>query len=51
METNGDRFDEWTYYFASGSLSSLNGTKLKTLRIKLDKNGIVQGFDLSQPGR
>jgi len=48
VETNGDRYEEWTYFFAQGALSGLSATKLKTLRVKIDLQGIVQGYDLSQ---
>ena len=49
VDTTGQRFDEWTYYFAEGRLSSLSDTTLKTLQIKFDSKGIVQGWELSQP--
>jgi len=48
VETNGDRFEEWTYFFAQGALSSLSATRLKTLQVKIDSQGIVRGYDLSQ---
>ncbi len=47
VETDGQRFDEWTYYFASGNLSNVSGTQLKTLQIKYDTRGIVQGYNWS----
>jgi outer membrane protein assembly factor BamE (lipoprotein component of BamABCDE complex) len=49
VDTNGQRYDEWTYYFAEGRVSSLSDAKLKTLQIKFDSKGIVQGWELSQP--
>ena len=49
VDTNGQRYDEWTYYFAEGRMTSLSDTKLKTLQIKFDSKGIVQGWELSQP--
>jgi len=48
VETSGQRFDEWTYYFGEGSLTRLSSTKLKTLQVKFDTKGIVQGYELSQ---
>ncbi|MFA6970644.1 MAG: hypothetical protein WC208_04495 [Gallionella sp.] len=47
VETDGQRFDEWTYYFAAGNLSNVSGTRLKTLQIKYDVRGIVQGYNWS----
>ena len=49
VETTGQRYEEWTYYFAEGRMSSLAGTTLKTLQVKFDTNGVVQGWDVSAP--
>jgi hypothetical protein len=51
VDTNGQRFDEWTYYYGEGRVSSLADTSLKTLQIKLDAKGIVQGYELSQAAK
>jgi outer membrane protein assembly factor BamE (lipoprotein component of BamABCDE complex) len=51
VETSGQRYDEWTYYFAEGRMTSLDDTKLKTLQIKFDSKGIVQGWELSQAAK
>ena len=51
IETDGQRFDEWTYYFASGNFSDVSATRLKTLQIKFDANDIVQGYNWSTPER
>ena len=49
IETDGQRYDEWTYYYASGNFSDVSATRLKTLQIKFDTRGIVQGYDWSAP--
>ena len=49
VDTTGQRFDEWTYYFADGKLANLSDTTLKSLQIKFDSNGVVQGWEFSQP--
>jgi len=49
VETSGQQYDKWNYYFAEGSMSHVSGTTLKTLQIKFDSQGIVQGYELSQP--
>jgi len=51
VETSGQRYDEWTYYFAEGRMANLSGTSLKTLQVKFDSNGVVQGWNLTQPPR
>ncbi len=47
VDTGGERFDEWTYYFASGKLSNMSDAKVKTLQIKFDKRGVVRGYNWS----
>jgi hypothetical protein len=49
VDTSGQRFDEWTYYYGEGRMSSLSDTTLKSLQVKFDSKGIVQGWELSQP--
>jgi outer membrane protein assembly factor BamE (lipoprotein component of BamABCDE complex) len=48
VDTSGQRFEEWTYYMAEGKMSSLSDTTLKSLQIKFDSKGIVQGWDVAQ---
>jgi len=47
VDTGGERFDEWTYYFASGKLPGMSNAKLKMLQIKFDKQEIVRGYNWS----
>jgi len=47
VSTDGERFEEWTYYFASGELTDMSGTKVKMLQIKFDEPGIVRGYNWS----
>lgn len=49
VDTGGERFDEWTYYYGSGRLPDMAGAKVKTLQIKFDKQGIVRGYNWSNP--
>jgi outer membrane protein assembly factor BamE (lipoprotein component of BamABCDE complex) len=51
VETDGKQYDKWNYYFAEGAMSHLSETTLKTLQIKFDSQGIVQGYELSQPAK
>lgn len=47
VDTGGERFDEWTYYFASGKVSGMSDAKVKMLQIKFDKQGVVRGYNWS----
>lgn len=47
VDTGGERFDEWTYYFAAGKLTDMSGSRVKMLQIKFDKQGIVRGYNWS----
>ena len=51
VDTGGERFDEWTYYFASGKLPDMSNAKVKTLQIKFDKQGFVRGYNWSASDR
>lgn len=47
LALDGERFDEWTYYFAEGELSDMSRSKLKILQVKFDKQGKVRGYNWS----
>lgn len=47
IDTNGEHFDEWSYYFASGRLPDLAGARVKILQIKFDRQGIVRAYNWS----
>ena len=51
VDTTGERFDEWTYYFASGKLPGMSDSKFKMLQIKFDKGGIVRSYKWSDSVR
>ncbi|TAN76277.1 MAG: hypothetical protein EPN14_08125 [Gallionella sp.] len=51
VDTGGERFDEWTYYLASGRLPDMSGAKVKMLQIKFDRQGVVRGYNWSVPGQ
>lgn len=44
VDTDGSRYNEWTYYVADGQISELSSTRLKTLEIKFDQSGVVRGY-------
>jgi outer membrane protein assembly factor BamE (lipoprotein component of BamABCDE complex) len=47
VDTSGERFDEWTYYYGSGRLPNMADAEFKMLQIKFDHNGIVRGYNWS----
>jgi outer membrane protein assembly factor BamE (lipoprotein component of BamABCDE complex) len=47
LATDGERFDEWAYYFAEGEMADMNSAKVKILQIKFDKQGKVRGYNWS----
>ena len=47
VDTGGNSYDEWAYYFASGKLPSMSNAKVKILQIKFDKQGVVRGYNWS----
>ena len=47
LATDGERFDEWAYYFAEGEMADMSTAKVKILQIKFDKQGKVRGYNWS----
>lgn len=47
LATDGERFDEWAYYFAEGEMADMSAAKVKILQIKFDKQGKVRGYNWS----
>ncbi len=47
METNGERLDQWTYYYAEGPVTDMSQAKVKLLEIKFDKQGKVRSYNWS----
>jgi len=47
LATDGERFDEWAYYFAEGELTDMSTAKVKILQIKFDKQGKVRSYNWS----
>lgn len=47
VDTNGERFDEWIYYYGVGQLPNSADARLKMLQIKFNQKGFVQGYNWS----
>jgi len=44
VDTNGARFEQWTYYSGQGAVSGKGGARLKLLEVQFDDGGVVQGY-------
>ncbi len=47
VDTGGERYDEWTYYYGKGALPDMVNAEFRILQIKFDKNGVVRGYNWS----
>mgnify|MGYP001574012536 CR=1 FL=1 len=47
VNTSGERYEEWTYYYGDGHLPDMADARLKILQIKFDRQGITRGYNWS----
>lgn len=47
MEADGERLDQWSYYYAEGQMQDMSTAKMKLLQIKFDKQGKVRSYNWS----
>ena len=47
VDTGGERYEEWSYYYGEGQLPNMPDARLKILQIKFDRNGVVRGYNWS----
>lgn len=47
LATDGQRYDEWAYYFVEGEISDMSLARMKLLQVKFDKQGKVRGYNWS----
>jgi len=47
LDTDGQRYDEWAYYYAEGDLPDMGAAKVKILQVKFDKQGKVTSYNWS----
>ena len=45
VNREGEKLQRWLYYYSQGKLSSMQNTRMKTLEIQFDQQGIVQAYD------
>lgn len=47
LEPDGERLDQWSYYYAEGQMQDMSTAKMKLLQIKFDKQGKVRSYNWS----
>ena len=47
VDASGERYEQWTYYRAAGTMSDMSQAELKILQVKFDKHGIVRAYNWS----
>ncbi len=50
LATDGERFDEWAYYFAEGELSDMSTAKVKILQSSLTRRAKCEAITGLHPG-
>jgi len=51
VESNGERFEQWTYYHVEARPPGMTDARLKILQIKFDQRGFVRAYNWSGEGR
>ncbi len=47
VEPDGERLDQWNYYYAEGQMQDMSTAKMKLLQVKFDKQGKVRSYNWS----
>ncbi len=47
VSSDGEKDEEWLYYFGTGTLPGLNDARLQILRVRFDTRGIVKAYNWS----
>ena len=51
VDTSGERYEEWNYYYGTVRLPGAKDSHVKVLQIKFDGRGVVRGYTWSgEPG-
>lgn len=48
LGTDGQRYEEWGYFFAEGRLGDAGNARLRQLQVKFGADGTVRGYNWSQ---
>jgi hypothetical protein len=47
VDTSGQRYEEWTFYYGEGRFPDMTDARLKILQIKFDQRGVVRAYNWS----
>lgn len=47
QKEDGERLDEWNYFYGTGQLPSMKDAKLKTLQVRFDNKGLLRSYNWS----
>lgn len=47
QRSDGEKLIEWDYFYGTGQLPSMKDAKLKTLKIRFNKKGVVHSYNWS----
>ena len=47
MGADGEKLEEWSYYFAFGEMTDMSHARIKLLQVKFDKQGKVRSYNWS----
>ena len=45
QKADGERLDEWDYFYGTGQLPGMKDAKMKTLQIRFDKKGLLRSYN------
>jgi hypothetical protein len=47
VETSGERYEEWNYYYGTVRIPGAKDSQVKVLQIKFDQRGVVRAYNWS----
>jgi hypothetical protein len=47
VESTGERYEQWTYYYATGRLPGMADARVSILQIKFDPRGVIRAYNWS----
>lgn len=51
VNTNGETYEEWTYFYGYGKMGNMSHAEMKILQIKFDREGTVRGYNYSMQAK
>ena len=47
IESSGERFQQWTYYYGKGRMPRMSDAQFKMLQLKFDQKGVLRAYNWS----